>query len=410
MFRFRRLLPNPTFLFRISPPLSQTSNLNNVRHVKFKRPWIRKFFTTFFIYGAAFHLWSSFVLLQFDNTLDDSDATQEALPGKAGVGENRKDETEGRLKNPASGTIDSDPVFIPLGWPRLHKGELYAASDPEWQEFVKTSRDREKLQYLRDELASIVQKDASQSEVLSRVLGGPLRVTGFWLVHHFPSRAPPDYGRSGLEFTDGGISWVSKPMSLEDGDRLRRCVQPLSVALAIKDAYMILVKRQLSRLNITGLEQEQAPGTSSLPSHKTLSSELQPLDGLHPMHQSETQSTSPTGSQEGTLRDKGGADLHHSLVISTLQRLPLPKFGPGSDLYAASLAFKMRLKDCWAQELHRPRRGAFYFIGPVGLKGPRGFCRVEVKGEYDPATASWSLVSMQLKDVSIFNQTALGGP
>ncbi|KAE8130742.1 hypothetical protein BDV38DRAFT_48725 [Aspergillus pseudotamarii] len=410
MFRLRRILPNSTFHFRVSPPLSRTSNLNNVRHVKFKRPWFRRFLTTFFIYGTAFHLWSSFVLLQFDDTLDDADAKQEGLSGKAGVGENQKDDTEGRLEDPASGTIDSDPVFIPLGWPRLRKGELYAASDQEWQEFVKISRDREKLQCLRDELASIVQKDASQSELLSRVLGGPLSVTGFWLVHHFPSRAPPDYRRSGLEFTDGGMSWVSKPMSLEDGDRLRRCVQPLSVALAIKDAYMILVKRQLSRLSITGLEQEQAPGTSSLPPHKALSSELQPLDKLHPMHQSETHLTPPTGSQEGTLRDKGGADLHPSLIISTLQRLPLPKFGPGSDLYAASLAFKMRLKDGWAQELHRPRRGGFYFIGPVGLKGPRGFCRVEVKGEYDPATASWSLISMQLKDVSIFNQKALGGP
>ena len=213
-----------------------------------------------------------------------------------------------------------------------------------------------------------------------------------------------------LEFTDGGISWVSKPMSLEDGDRLRRWVQPLSVALAVKDAYMILVKRQLSRLSITESEQEQAPDTSSLPPQKALSSGLQPLDRLHPVHQSETHLTPPTGSQGGTLRDKGGADLHPSLIISTLQRLPLPKLGPGSDLYAASLAFKMRLKDGWAQEMHRPRRGAFYFIGPVGLKGPRGFCRVEVKGEYDPATASWYLVSMQLKDVSIFNQKALGGP
>ncbi|KAE8320860.1 hypothetical protein BDV39DRAFT_187101 [Aspergillus sergii] len=409
MFRLRRILPNSTF-FRISPPLSQTSNLNNVRHVKFKRPWIRRFFTTFLIYGTAFHLWSSLILFQFDDTLDDADDTQEALSGKTGVGKNRKNDTEGHLENHASATIDTDPVFIPLGWPRLRKGELYAASDPEWQEFVKTSRDREKLQDLRDELASIVQKDASQSDLLSRVLGGPLSVTGFWLVHHFPSRTPPDYRRSGLEFTDSGISWVSKPMSLEDGDRLRRCVQPLSVALAIKDAYMILVKRQLSRLNITGLEQEQAPGTSSLSSHKALSAELQPLDRLHPVHRSQTQLTPPTSSQGGTLRDKGGVDLHPSLIISTLQRLPLPKFGPGSDLYAASLAFKIRLKDCWARELHRPRRGAFYFIGPVGLKGPRGFCRVEVKGEYDPATASWSLISMQLKDVSIFNQKALGGP
>ncbi|KAE8390662.1 hypothetical protein BDV23DRAFT_154598 [Aspergillus alliaceus] len=404
MFRLRQLLPVSKIFFRISPPLSQTSNTTNVRHVKFKRPWIRKFFATFFLYGAAFHLWSSFILLQFDDTQDDVDTAQEPPPGCD------QGSDEESVDNRANETVDSDTVFIPLGLPRLRKGELYAASDPEWQEFVKVSRDREKLQLLRDELASIVQKDASQSKILSRVLGGPLTVTGFWLVHHFPSRAPPDYRRSGLEFADSGISWVSKPMSLEDGDRLQRCIQPLYVALAVKDAYMILVKKQLSRLNITVLEQERAPDTPSLPSRKALSSDLQTLDGLHPVPRSEEQVTSSASHRESTPPEKNVARLHPSIIISTLQCLPLPKLGPGSDLYAASLAFRMRLNDSWTRDRHRPQRGAFYFIGPVGLKGPKGFCRVEVRGEYDPATATWSLVSMQLKDVSIFNQKALGGP
>lgn len=101
-------------------------------------------------------MWSSFILLQFDDTLDDADDIQEAPSGKIGVGKNRKNDTEGHLENPASVTIDTDSVFIPLGWPRLRKGELYAASDPEWQEFVKTSRDREKLQYLRGMADSVV--------------------------------------------------------------------------------------------------------------------------------------------------------------------------------------------------------------------------------------------------------------
>jgi hypothetical protein len=213
-----------------------------------------------------------------------------------------------------------------------------------------------------------------------------------------------------LEIGDSGISWVSERMSLEDGDRLRRCIQPLYVALAVKDAYMVLVKRQLSRLNISILEQEGAPGVPSLPPHKALSSDLQTLDGLSPVPQSEAQAVPPTGPQENSSRDNGGVPLHPSLLISTLQRLPLPEFGPGSDLYAASLAFRWRLNECWARELHPPRRGAFYFVGPVGLKGPKGFCRVDVRGEYDPVTGTWALVSMQLKDVSIFNQKALGGP
>jgi hypothetical protein len=40
-------------------------------------------------------------------------------------------------------------MFIPLGWSRLQQGELYTTSDPEWQEFVKLSKDRKKLALLQ---------------------------------------------------------------------------------------------------------------------------------------------------------------------------------------------------------------------------------------------------------------------
>lgn len=43
----------------------------------------------------------------------------------------------------------SDPVFIPLGWPRLHEGKFYSSSDPEWREFVRISQDGRKLESLK---------------------------------------------------------------------------------------------------------------------------------------------------------------------------------------------------------------------------------------------------------------------
>ncbi|KEY82499.1 hypothetical protein BA78_8724 [Aspergillus fumigatus] len=82
--------------------------------------------------------------------------------------------------------------------------------------------------------------------------------------------------------------------------------------------------------------------------------------------------------------------------------------GPESDLRAAAVAFKWRLNDCWARELRTPRRGTFLIVGPVGVKGPKGFCRIEVRGEYDPLTSRWTHVSMQLKDLNVFKQRALG--
>lgn len=48
-----------------------------------------------------------------------------------------------------------------------------------------------------DELVSIVWRKASESNQIVRVLGSPLTLTGSWLVHRFPYRAPPEYEQSG---------------------------------------------------------------------------------------------------------------------------------------------------------------------------------------------------------------------
>ncbi|KAL4889147.1 hypothetical protein BDV59DRAFT_195962 [Aspergillus ambiguus] len=399
MFRLRRFLPNPQLFFRISPPSPRNSHISNVRQVKFKRPWIRKFLSTCLLYGTAFHLWSSFVLIQFDDTLHDADAAQEPQAGNRGSVKDRDatDESEE--------SADSEPIFIPLGWPRLRKGELYVASDPEWKEFAKISRDREKLQALREELTSIVLSDASRSNMLLGALGGPLTVTGSWLVHHFPHRSPPLYSRSGLEIADTGVYWSDRLISSEHGDLMRKCMRPLYVTLAIRDAYMVLFKRQLARFNI--IDQEEGVANAHLQQQKALSADLRTLDGLSRLSQLESSPQEPPSPPQDTPQANAESRPHPSFLISTLQRLPVPKFGPGSDLHAASLAFKLRLDHCWARELHTPPPGVFYFLGPVGVKGPRGFCRLEVKGEYDPATAKWTLVSLQLKDLSLFQQKPL---
>ena len=58
------------------------------------------------------------------------------------------DDNGGSVDNTHRGK-DSGPTHIPLSWPRRHEGKFYAPSDPEWQEFIKISRDRQKIQSLK---------------------------------------------------------------------------------------------------------------------------------------------------------------------------------------------------------------------------------------------------------------------
>lgn len=108
----------------------------------------RSFVGKFILYGTAFHLWSSFVLVRFDDddTQDDSVTHEAALENKS------LHRGTGVIDELVEDELEEDRVFIPLTWSWLEEGELYTASDPEWQEFVTISKDRKKLQKLRGEL------------------------------------------------------------------------------------------------------------------------------------------------------------------------------------------------------------------------------------------------------------------
>jgi hypothetical protein len=111
---------------------------------------LRSFVTKALLYGTAFHLWSTFVLVRFDDDPDDADSSQELSPSQAAARRNLHGGGEPGGSDVEEVEVES-PLFIPLGWSWLQEGERYTAADPEWQQFVKISKDRPKLQKLRSE-------------------------------------------------------------------------------------------------------------------------------------------------------------------------------------------------------------------------------------------------------------------
>jgi hypothetical protein len=92
--------------------------------------WLRRFATTCLVYGAAFHLWTSLVYLQFDSEITQS-STEDHVAQKGGTAE----------EIDASYSEEENASFIPLSWPRLCDGELYAYTDPEWKAFAEIRKD-----------------------------------------------------------------------------------------------------------------------------------------------------------------------------------------------------------------------------------------------------------------------------
>jgi hypothetical protein len=97
-------------------------------------------------------------------------------------------------------------------------------------------------------------------------------------------------------------------------------------------------------------------------------------------------------------------------MISMLQNVPFPDFTKGSDAYLAMFAFKQHLRKAMQLQRGVPKRGVFYFSGPVSLKGPLGEARVDVRGEYDPSQNKYTGLWMKFRDVTLYTQDAIATP
>lgn len=116
---------------------------------------LRRLVTTCLLYGAAFHVWSSFILLRFDGESEELDSREEM-----GM-DTGKDISDGDMEE----MNGQDPIFIPLGWPRIRQGELYAPSDAEWQEFVRVARDKQRLHALRGIIVTFLLSNSTDTYI-----------------------------------------------------------------------------------------------------------------------------------------------------------------------------------------------------------------------------------------------------
>lgn len=205
-----------------------------------------------------------------------------------------------------------------------------------------------------------------------------------------------------IEITDDGVSWVDKPLDPEIGDRLQTFMKPVHVVLAMKDVYIMLLQRQLDRARGQSMISVDLSSERHLPSSQV---------NMNPLNIQDQPNLQPPLLDEPSesLTVNSEPRLSSSFLLSSLQRLPLPNLGPGSDLHLASVAFRLRLNEYRARSPRTPLRGSFFFSGPVGLKGPRGVCRVEVRGEYDPAKRAWRTIDMKLRDFAFGKQRPLAG-
>ncbi|KAL1995340.1 hypothetical protein VTN49DRAFT_1527 [Thermomyces lanuginosus] len=405
MLVFRRALCRAPACFRQYRAFSTGTRVVNVHHVKFRKPWFRRFATTCVLYGVAFHLWSSLVLLQFDGDVE-PESVEHVNPTASNEVSRRN----------AAQLEEEEATFIPLTLPSLQRGELYKSTDEEWQRFAELNSKPERISKLREELANIVAQRVQHSLQGVYLIGTPVQIEGNWIVPRYPYRAPPHYVQAGLMITDNEAAIVLRPVPPEQGDRIWKALVPIDVATAMWDAFRLLWRINVMRLDdyLNGSKYSNSAIISMTEAALDRKKQQSSTSHLPSVSEWESSHTSPSETEQRRpsstrpLSDDRGT--HPSLLISLLQKIPLPNFAPGSDLYRARAVFNLSLSHAQARRRRRatPNRGVCYFEGMVALAGPVAWCRVSVSGEYDPAKNEWTDVQLKLREINRRAQPALG--
>lgn len=96
--------------------------------------------------------------------------------------------------------MDKNPFFIPfLGTTRPLPLKPYKGTDPEWQEFIKFSKNAQLQNQIREDLANIVSNAVARYPFVKLQLQGDakLKIRKHWLDIDYPRAPPRQFERSG---------------------------------------------------------------------------------------------------------------------------------------------------------------------------------------------------------------------
>ena len=114
--------------------------------------------------------------------------------------ERAADDIEKNLDEATKKQLDEEDhsIFIPFpGTTQEIKARPYRASDPEWKEYVKFSKNPELGKAVRIDLANFVKRTCEKHPILKMRCGKDFQLRRFWLDIDFPPAPPPEYQRSG---------------------------------------------------------------------------------------------------------------------------------------------------------------------------------------------------------------------
>ncbi|EFR01986.1 hypothetical protein MGYG_04989 [Nannizzia gypsea CBS 118893] len=334
-------------------------------------------------YGIGTYVWSEVALRPLDKLeLDPQEDVTRVQKSTRSLGANGvEDDIE-------EGEEADEPIFIPLGLPRLVEGEFYAGNDPEWQTFIKLSKDADSLNALKDQLADGISEALSKDLRITSRVGKPLKVRYSYLRHEFPFRAPPTYVRSGLELSDDGLKWTSQSLPVEKGDLIWNVLEPFRItATFIRAAHFyFLIKRTrlenyLKRLRSGNNDQSEGQNQTEEPFKVSYPLTLPLLSRVSRSSGGTSALNHP--NMQGKPDAKRTGPFQPLVIHDETSRGEYKRNDSTADLRAAASLFLFLLKKSPGR-YETPPPGVFLIEGMICFNGPRGQCNVFTHAFFDP--------------------------
>ncbi|KAI0020827.1 hypothetical protein F4780DRAFT_353841 [Xylariomycetidae sp. FL0641] len=388
------------------PPRPQTLRVQNVRIRRWFRP--RNFIIGGCIYYFCYQAYDRVVFGTLDRAAEKMVSQMSPRERSA-----REEEAE-------------EPIFIPIPFTARRVDPVpYRGTDPEWQTFIKLSKDTQKLASIRTDLAEYVRRSA----LADRVYGKDIQPGSLWLDIEFPYKAPATFVRKGLLISDDGIEIGEKPIDSLHYFRESRIFWPREVAVSVYTLLNALVMQEADflarsarrltpepKVETNAVLQQTVEKINKQMKKSSGKTEAPPSTTL-----SKTQSTSSSETGPSTSKVKGppGTTTEPATMSSSTGER-------NADALAAQLiqyhrkatehfqgpreAFHKRLAREWRRTRSYPPRGCVMVSGLVSLKTPKARVTVDVVAWWDPKTEAFHQPSMSLslRAIRMWRQSPIG--
>ncbi|KAM3086108.1 hypothetical protein ACMFMG_000248 [Clarireedia jacksonii] len=303
--------------------------------------------------------------------------------------------------------IDDKPLFIPFpGTTKQIPVRPYKGSDPEWQEFIKFSKDPELGKSVRNDLAEHVLKSISQHPLIAMRCGKNMKIRRVWLDVDFPMVPPPEFERSGLAIGDDSISWATMPVDSSTVFKVRHVLWPSALMTASWSFVKVLAAEELRNIaGLFGIEMQRPPLPLTI--HQVVARHDQVLKNRLP---SKNGTQQPLGDNKkpiigGAVSDKSNTAGGGSEAVTPGS---LPPFH--AHFVRAIMAFKIKMGEKWRPAPSYAPRGSIIVQGFVEMDAPRAWIVCDVQAAWDPKTKAFDPRSLfiKLRRVQMKKQIPLG--